>query len=583
MILLGARGLSKAYGDRELFRGVSFTIGEGDRIGLVGPNGAGKSTLLRILAEEEHADSGDTTRRKGLRVGYVPQHPVFGDGITVAQALPHVDPLRAAEVLAKTGFTNPEEPAATLSGGWRTRLAIACALVGEPDVLLLDEPTNHLDVESIVWLEQMLASEPEAFVVVSHDRYFLENVATRMLDLDKVYPEGILEVDGTYSELLEARDAALANQASYQESLANRVRNEIEWLKRGPKARRTKAKARITAAEQSIDELQAGRERMRTATVGIELAGSGRKTKRLWSCKGLTKRFGDRPIVEALDLLLVPGRRLGVLGPNGSGKTTLLRMIVGDLAPDAGTIETAEGLRVAYFDQNRRGIDPTVSLRRALAPDGDLVVHGDRPVHVASWAKRFLFRTEQLDTPVSRLSGGERARIVLARLMLQPADLLVLDEPTNDLDIGTLEVLEETLLEFPGALVLVTHDRFLTERVATEIVALVGGGTLERFADTSQWLEFRKRATAPAKATPAPVRPATRKLHYQEQRELETIEARILDAEAALESARARADDPAIATNAAELQARALAVEGAQGEVDRLYARWAELEEKRNP
>jgi ATP-binding cassette subfamily F protein uup len=583
MILLGARDLSKAYGERTLFTGVSFTIHEGDRIGLVGPNGAGKSTLLRILADAEHPDSGETTRRKGMRVGYVPQHPVFAEGVTVAQALQHDDPLRVGEVLAKTGFTDPDQLASVLSGGWRTRLAIACALVGEPDLLLLDEPTNHLDVESIVWLEGMLATEPEAFVVVSHDRYFLENVAARMFDLDKVYPAGILEVDGTYSDLLEARDAALANQASYQESLANRVRTEIEWLKRGPKARRTKAKARITAAEQSIDELAAGRERMRTATVGIEIAGSGRKTKRLWSCKGLTKRFGERTIVDRLDLLLVPGQRLGVLGPNGSGKTTFLRMVVGDLAPDAGTIEKAEGLRVAYFDQNRRGIDPTVSLRRALAPDGDLVIHGDRPVHVASWAKRFLFRTEQLETPVSRLSGGERARIVLARLMLQPADLLVLDEPTNDLDIGTLEVLEETLLEFPGALVLVTHDRYLTERVATEIVALDGSGKLERFADTSQWLEFRRRQVlAERAAPPPPPKAAPKKLHYQEQREWETIEAKILEAETAAALAKERAEDPAIATNADELHARGLAWEQAQQAVDRLYARWAELEEKRN-
>ena len=585
-ILLGCQAVSKSYGDRALFEGLTFTIHEGDRIGLVGPNGAGKSTLLKILAGHEAPDTGTCTRRKGLRIGFVPQHPGFPPGATVESALRQAGRgLRVAEILAKTGFTDPDFEAALLSGGWRTRLAIACALVGEPELLLLDEPTNHLDLESIQWLETLLDSEPEAFVVVSHDRYFLQSVGRRMLDLDRVYPEGLLRVNGSYADLLEARDATLANQASYQESLANRVRAELAWLRRGARARRTKAKARIDAAERSIDDLAAGRERARTATAGIELAASGRKTKRLWLCRGLAKRYGDRSVVDGLDLVLTPGLRLGVMGPNGSGKTTLLRMIVGELGPDAGTIERAEGLQVAYFEQGRRSLDPKVSLRRALAPEGDTVVFRGRPVHVAGWAKRFLFRPEQLDTPVRQLSGGERARIVLAGLMREPCDLLVLDEPTNDLDIPTLEVLEESLLDFPGALVLVTHDRFLIDRVSTQILALDGKGGVERYAGYAQWeARWADRPSARTSGTTRPPeapRPKPKRLSYLQQREWEGMEERILAAETEAERARKLAEDPSIATDAAALQARLAALAAAREDVDRLYARWAELDRKR--
>ena len=288
--------------------------------------------------------------------------------------------------------------------------------------------------------------------------------------------------------------------------------------------------------------------------------------------------------MEGLDVLLTPGARLGVLGPNGSGKTTLLRMVVGELEPDAGTIEMAEGLRIVYFEQNRESLDPNATLLRALAPDGDTIVYRDRPVHVAGWAKRFLFRGEQLDTVVSRLSGGERARIVLARLMLQPADLLVMDEPTNDLDIPTLDVLEESLLEFPGALVLVTHDRWLIDRVSTRILALDGRGGAEYYADFAQWESSRGTRPADDAKSDRPSAPRAkekgRRLSYLEQREFDSMESNVLAAEARLETAKARAHDPAIASDAVTLQERFAELEAAQAEVDRLYARWAELEGK---
>lgn len=593
-VLLTVENLRKQFGAQPLFDALSFTVSVGDHIGLVGPNGSGKSTLLKILAGVEDSDGGTRALRKGTRVGYVAQDPVFAPGKSVEDVLidalrddttldDHEKHARAGLALGKAGFLDANQRTEVLSGGWRKRLAIARELVREPDILLLDEPTNHLDVEAILWLEQLLKNEPEAFVVVSHDRYFLENIATRMLELDRRYPGGLLQTNGTYADLLEKRDEVLANEAAYQETLANLVRREVEWLRRGAKARTTKAKARIQNAEKLIDELAEGRDRAQSFTATIDFTASNRKTKRLWSARGLTKSLGDKKIVSNLDVLLTPGARLGILGPNGSGKTTLLRMIIGELTPDAGVIERADGLRVVYFEQNRESLDPNLTLKRALAPEGDSVVYGDRSIHVAGWAKRFLFRSEQLETSVSRLSGGEKARIVLARLMLQPADLLVMDEPTNDLDIPTLDVLEESLLEFPGALVLVTHDRYLLDRVSTQILALDGKGSAQYFADYAQWevnrAEAKPQKTAPS-AAPKPTAPKAKKLSYMEQREFDAMEGTVLAAEEKLEAAKAAAEDPTIASDPAALQTRYAELHAAQTEVERLYTRWAELEGK---
>jgi ATP-binding cassette subfamily F protein uup len=588
-VLINCRSISKTFGERPLFEGLSVALHEGDRVGLIGPNGAGKSTLLRILAGLEAPDEGVCARRKGLRTGYVPQHPSFASDETVGRivaAAVRGDDHRAGIALSRAGFADPSAEAGALSGGWKTRLAIACALAGEPDLLLLDEPTNHLDLDSILWLESLIETVSTAFVVISHDRYFLQNIARRMIDIDRVYPDGLLSVDGAYAELLEARDALLSSQASYRESLANRVRREVAWLRRGPKARTSKSKARIDAAERSMSELAESRERAVAAAAGLELSASGRKTKRLWYGQGLSKRFESTPVFEGLELLLTPGMRLGVVGPIGSGKTTLLRMIVGELKPDSGEIRKVDDLRTVYFEQERDELDADQTLERALAPEGDSVVYRDRSVHVVTWAKRFLFRRAQLQQPVSRLSGGEKARVALARLMLQPADLLVLDEPTNDLDIGTLEVLEESLIDFPGALVLVSHDRHLVDRVTTQILALDGRGGVQRYADYDQWQATRRATRAPRKRKPAATertapRPRAKRLTYVEQREWESMEERVLTAEARLAEERSRMEDPSITADAAALQERLQALDEAQREVDRLYERWAELEAKR--
>ena len=594
-LLLSCQSIRKAYGAAPLFEQLSFGLFEGDRVGLVGPNGCGKSTLLKILAGLETPDSGTRSVRKLLRLGYVPQDPRFPPDQSIEAIVEaalddnHLDVderhTRVNLTLAKAGFPDPRQRAATLSGGWTKRLAIACALVRAPDLLLMDEPTNHLDVEGILWLEKLLRAEALAYLVVSHDRYFLENVANRIIELNPCYAAGVFDTRGTYSDFLEKKDEALRGQERYQETLANRVRREVEWLKRGPKARTRKSGARIDDAVQLQEELATVAGRLATRRVRLALNATERKTKRLLVATEISKRFGERTLVSGLSLTLAPGMRLGILGPNGSGKTTLLRMLTGAAAVDDGTIERADGLRVVYLDQHREQIDPGVSLRRALAPHGDQVVYNDRPIHVAAWARRFLFPPEQLDQPVARLSGGERARVAIARLMLQPADVLVLDEPTNDLDIPTLEVLEESLLEFPGAVVLVTHDRFLFDRVSTVVLALDGTGGAEVFADYQQWEDAQRRRTAaPAKLG---ARPSTKsaptgikRLSYSEQREWAQMEAAILAAEAALEACRAATEDPAVAADAAALHQRYDALQTAQAHVDRLYARWAELEAK---
>jgi ABC transport system ATP-binding/permease protein len=407
-----------------------------------------------------------------------------------------------------------------------------------------------------------------------------------MLEVNRAYPSGLFETDGRYSEFLTRRDEFLRGQAAYEESLANTVRREIEWLRRGAKARSTKAKGRIKEADRLIEELGDARARAATRTADIDFTASGRRSRRLLVAQGLAKSLGGRPLVRSLDLIITPGTRIGLMGPNGSGKTTLLNVLAGALAPDAGTVERAEGLRIVRFEQERPGLDPTQSLRRALAPEGDTVTFQGRTLHVAAWAKRFLFSPEQLEVSVGRLSGGEQARIHIARLMREPADLLILDEPTNDLDIPTLDVLEESLTAFEGGLVLVTHDRFMLDRVATGIVALDGRGGTERFADYAQW-EVARLASRKAPLTlPSPQRgeggkgKVRRKLGYLEQRELDTMEGSILEAETAVEACRRAAEDPGIASDPAALQASYAALEAARAEVDRLYARWAELAAK---
>jgi ATP-binding cassette subfamily F protein uup len=601
--IVSAQGLAKRFGVSPLFQNLSFMVSEGERIGVIGPNGSGKSTLLEILGGGVHADSGELAIRKGMHLTLVRQISEFAPGETIRSvidsaldeaAVPEDERLaRVAAILGRAGLTDLDAPATTLSGGWRKRLAIAAALVRLPDVLLLDEPTNHLDLAGIEWLETVLQNAPFACVVVSHDRYFLENIANEIVEINPAYETGSLRVSGNYSAFLEAKEQYLHAQRNRQAALENRVHMEIDWMRRGPKARTTKSKARIDTAHKLIGELADLNARTRTTSAQIDFSSSDRKTKQLITLDNVSYSFGDRALFDHIHFIITSGMRVGLVGPNGSGKTTLLRLLKGDLKPIRGKIRQADSLRIVYFDQNRV-LESDTTLRRALAPDSDSVIYQDRVIHVAAWAARFLFTGEQLNQPVGRLSGGERARVLIAQLMLQPADVLLLDEPTNDLDIPTLEILEESLLEYRGALVLVTHDRYMLDRVSTVVLGLDGLGQAERFADYPQWESWQSAQLAAAKnkvsasspeaaqsSSSASSAPATKKkLSYKETRELETIEQRIADAERQLQAAHDSLLDPAVMADAARLRTLSLELEAAQKSIDALYARWAHLEQK---
>jgi len=683
--ILNAQSVTKQFGAKPLFKNISLTVEDGDRIGLIGPNGAGKSTLLAVLAGQVEPDSGELAVRKRARAAYVPQDSRFADGLTIRQVLEaalaaaHVNEGeregRLREFSGRAGFLDLDAQAARLSGGWSKRLAIIEALVSEPEVMLLDEPTNHLDLAGIEWLEELLSSSSFAAVTVSHDRYFLESTSSEIIELNRVFADGLLRVKGNFSRFLEEKQAYLESQNRQQESLRNRVKTEIEWLRRGPKARTSKSKARIDTANAMIGQLAELNARTAVNTAGIDFEASRRKTKRLVEFDGVgysipTEVAGEEgepecekhpsgakarvdsidlpyglkpvPVTESslpsgakarvdfagimrglkppppsgsdsssaceagpepgkrlfsdLNFILTAGMKVGLVGPNGSGKTTLLRLLMGEIEASEGRIRRADALRMVYFSQMRE-LDESQTLRRALAPEGDSVIHQGRMVHVASWAARFLFTGEQLNQPVRNLSGGERARVLIAKLMLEPADVLLLDEPTNDLDIPTLEILEENLLDFPGALVLVTHDRYLLNRVASTVLGLDGRGHTGRFADYAQWEDWiaeedqsiqgkaeRKSdgssSAQRSSAEPASAASGKKKLSYLEAREFAAIEQRVESSDARLAAARARVEAPAIATDAAALQRALLELDAAQHENDALYARWAELTEK---
>jgi ATP-binding cassette subfamily F protein uup len=605
-ILATAQDLSKSFSARPLFDGVSFTLAEGERVGLIGPNGAGKTTLLRILAGADTADRGALSLRRGLRVGHVAQVPEFTTGHTVRETIMegvaalHDHELgwqaaaRADELISRLDLggaqAGADAPVERLSGGWRKRVALARELLREPELLLLDEPTNHLDVDSILWLEKLLAAAPFATVTVTHDRLFLQRVANRILELDRRNPGGLLSVDGDYATFIERKADLMAAQERREISLRNTLRRETEWLRAGAPARSTKQQARIQRAEVlagEVDEL-AGRNLVRSAD--IDFIGTGRNPRRLIEARGIAKSYDDKIIFAGLDLFVGPGSRVGLIGPNGCGKSTLLRVLVGDEPPDTGQILRADGLQVAYFAQHREALDPNLSVVDTLCPGGDHVTFRGARVHVSGYLARFLFRSEHAKLAVGQLSGGEQSRLALARLMLRPANVLVLDEPTNDLDLDTLQVLEDSLLGFDGAILLVTHDRYFLDRVTTKLLAFHtrpgARGRITAMVGLNQWEtwyaeEAEASAGANAAARPktaAPTSAPRRKLSYHDQREWDTIEARIAQAEARLTALRAEQDSPEVATNHSRLVELEIEIAAAQAEVDRLYARWAELE-----
>lgn len=581
-LLVSVQNISKAFGSQTLFEEISFPLVQGDRMGLVGPNGAGKSTLLKILFGLESQDSGQVSKRQGVKIAYASQSPEFPaeavkEVLMAASSKGREEALLEARILLdKAGFPSEELLASTLSGGWKKRLDILRAVIQEPDLILLDEPTNHLDLEGILWLEKFLRRERVSFLVVSHDRAFLESVCSKILELNRAFPKGTFLVDGGWSTFQERRFAFLEAQLKQERSLASSVREEVAWMRTSPKARTSKSKARLQKAEGMIEELGELEERNATRSVAIAFAASQRQTRSLITAKNLSKSFGDKCLFKGVDLKLSPGTRLGVVGENGTGKTTLLKILNGEEFPDMGTVKYADDLSLVYFDQHREQIDPNLTLKEALSPQGEFIRFQGQEIHVHGWAKRFLFFPDRLNLPVSCLSGGEKARILLARLMLKPADVLFLDEPTNDLDIATLEVMERTLLEFPGAVVLITHDRHLMDRVCTQILGL-GRQTAELFADYSQW-EDRSEKKVEDKKEEKKVAPAPlKKISYKEQKELEGMEAAIQAQEEKLLSCQDRIEKEGGGAPLYEEMAKI------QLAIEALYERWQVLLSKKEP
>ncbi len=607
--LLTCQALGKSFGAQRLFENIDLVINSGDRIGLIGPNGSGKSTLLKIICDRMEPDEGRIVSRKYIRTAYLAQSDFFDEQASVEENLAAaLSPLgldeiessnRVQALLSRAEFPDTAVAVALLSGGWRKRLAICRSLVLQPDILVMDEPTNHLDIEGVVWLEKMLSGvlpgSPDAFLLVSHDRRFLENTVNRIVEISPAYPEGALQVEGGYTHFLQARTKFLQQQEQLEDRLANKMRREAEWLSRGPKARATKAQYRIDEAHKLREHLTDVKARNRSLNqVRIDFDSTGRKTKKLLEARGISKSYDGRTLFAGLDFVLSPGSRLGLLGRNGCGKSTLMQIIAaaattGGVLPDTGEINTAPDVRIVHFDQQREKIDPARTLRRALAPDGDSIMFRDHSFHVVSWAQRFLFRADQLETPVGQLSGGEQARILIAELMRQPADILLLDEPTNDLDIPSLDVLEESLQDFPGALVLVSHDRFLLDSVCDQVIGFDNQGGVNFYADYVQWLaDLKKQQSATSSVTketggapPKKTHTKAGRLSYMDQREYEQIEEIITEMEGEQERLQEVMDSPETAADPQQLESVWGKLQLLKEEVEKVYERWDELEEKK--
>jgi ATP-binding cassette subfamily F protein uup len=599
--LISIQEATKGFGETPLYSDLTVVIGERERVALIGTNGCGKSTLLKAIAGLVELDSGRINLNKGIRIAYVPQEDLFPADLTAVEVVDahlllkgfdHGEIARRSSMyLGLAGFDNSEVAVSSLSGGWRKRLSLTCALAEEPDCLLLDEPTNHLDIESIEWLEQTLEGSNCAVVFVSHDRYFIERVASRVIELNRAYPRDHLLSDGGYADFLEYRERLHEQLKQQKRSLANKVRREVEWLRQGVKARTTKSRARINEAHRLIDELK-GTLPTDRATMELEFATTQRKTKELLKVEKISQALGGRRLFSDVSLVVSPGSRLAIVGPNGSGKTTLARTLVGDIPPTSGRVIRAPNLEVSFMDQARSQISEQISLREFLCPNGDSLVVGGESIHVAAWAARFLFSHNHLARGLSALSGGERARAILAKTIAQQADVLVFDEPTNDLDIETLENLEEGFASFPGAILLITHDRYLLDRTASSVLGL-SDGKAALFGSYGQWEAHRaerptstrsagepsSRASADGDSVKTSSQPKrAKRLSYKDARDMAMIEELIERAEKQVAQTQAQIDSGEYATDASKLTELCQRLTVEQAEVERLYCRWQELE-----
>ena len=587
-ILVSVQGLTKSYGLLPLFKGLSLGFNTNEKVGLIGPNGSGKSTLLKILAGLEEPDDGVLSRNRQCELTYLAQTESLLDSATVKECLEEHIPQHVSvsersfvvqEILRTLGIVDSYITVRELSGGWRKRVALGQVLIQQPDMLLLDEPTNHLDLEGVVWLENLLRQATFSFVLVSHDREFLQQTTNQTIELNRSYPTGFLRIDGPYEVFQERKEEFIRNQQTQQETLANKMRREDEWLKRGPKARTTKARYRVENAEvlrKELHQLRMFNSQNRQAEVKFD--ASNRKTRKLIELRDVTFGYQSKPLFSKLSLTLQAGTCLGVLGQNGSGKSSLLKLMKKELRLDQGEIRWADTIKVVHFDQQRVKLSLNQTLKQALSPAGDTVIYQNRPIHVVAWASRFLFQKEKLTIPLSQLSGGEHARVLIANLMLQPADVLLLDEPTNDLDISTLEVLEESLMNFSGSILLITHDRYLMDRLSDYLICLQGDGNVDFFADYKQW-QLHQAESCTGTESKKNRQQVDKKISNKDRKEWQRIEGKIQKAESEVVQIEVRLHAPENVNNFEELQKLSEQLVAAECRVQELYDRWAELGE----
>jgi ATP-binding cassette subfamily F protein uup len=618
--VLDVAGLSKTYGDRTLFDHIDFSIATGDRIGLIGVNGTGKSSLLDVIAGRDSAESGEIRHAKAFRLAYLPQTPVFPANVTSIDYIyqgssPIMQALRryqqtlsdladrpedtgrqqqlireqqrmdvagaweadaaAKTILTRLGVTDFHRPVATLSGGQKKRVALAQALIQPADLLVLDEPTNHLDNETIVWLEETLEQYPGALLMVTHDRYFLNRVTKRIFELNR----GRLYLyEGNYEYFLEKKAEREELAGAEETKRQNRLRRELAWLRRGAKARSTKQKARVGR----VRRLQSQKGPESLAPVDIDL-GSRRLGKKVIEARGLTKAFAGKRVLNGLDLLIVPGERLGIIGPNGSGKTTLLNLFARRMAPDAGRVEIGETVKIGYYTQEHVEMNERLSVADYIRQTARVMrTAGGEPITAEQMLERFLFSRPRQRTLIGKLSGGERRRLQLLHVLMTEPNVLLLDEPTNDLDTETLTVLEDYLLRFSGSVIAVSHDRYFLDKIADHLLCFEGGGEIRRFeGGCSEYLalKIRQRKQQKESAPSVPMRtepkPRKKKLTYKEQQDWNGIEDRIATLETQVAALKHQA--AASGSNAEKVQKVYQQLRAAEQELDRALNRWTEL------
>jgi ABC transport system ATP-binding/permease protein len=583
------------FGGRPTFAGVSLALGRGDRACLVGRNGSGKSTLLRVLAGLIDLDAGERFQQPGARVAYMPQEPVFDPNLTaaafVARGLPH-DPHEGdrnhlIDSVLDEAEVAPRRLLANLSGGEGRRISLAAALVAEPDVLLLDEPTNHLDIPAIEWLEERMLGFSGGILMVSHDRVFLNRLSRRMLWIDR----GTLrQIDKGFPAFDEWSAAVLADEEAERRRVDKRIATEMIWLREGISGRRRRNEGRVTRLMQMRQE-RSQRVNLGTARIGPASAEAGGRIviEAVDVAKSFATPSGTKTIARKFSTRILRGDRVGVIGRNGSGKTTLLGMLTGAIPPDAGSVRHGTNLLPAIFDQTRASLDPEATPWTTLAGDsGDTVMVQGRPKHVASYLKDFLFEDRQYRAKVSGLSGGERNRLLLAKILAQPSNLLILDEPTNDLDMETLDLLEEILADYDGTLLLVSHDRDFLDRLVTSVIAVEGDGIIDEYiGGYTDYLRQRRPGAArqtPAKATAKAARPrdaAPARLGFKEQRELDLLPKRIAELEREKAALDAKLVDPGLyARSRAEFAAATERHNQIEQELAEAEERWLALAEK---